>query len=163
MRPYRRERVASAVRTVVSEAIAHKLHDPRVEPLTTVTRVDVSADLQIAKLYLIVPGDEAAERRTMAAIQHASGFLQRMVASQLQLRQCPELRFMVDEGAKIARQTMKLLEDNRRNHPERFEAPKDGEEGLVDRADRSAESEVAPKGNEHDGNTSPRLSEGTGE
>jgi ribosome-binding factor A len=119
MRPYRKERIASAIRSIVGSAIAHKLQDPRVSGLTTVTRVELSADLQLAKVYLSVPGESACERKTMAAMRHATGYIRRMVAHQLQLRQCPELRFMIDDGIKGAREVLKLLEENRRGHPER--------------------------------------------
>ena len=84
-------------------------------------RVEISGDLQIARVYLTVPGGEAAERRTLAAVRHAGGYIQRMVASELTIRQCPELRFDIDERAKRVRETMQLLEANRRNRPELFE------------------------------------------
>ncbi len=118
MRPYRKERIANAVRNIVGEAIAHKMHDPRVQPLSNVTRVEVSGDLQLARVYLSIPGGEVAERRSLIAIQHATGYLQRMVAGQLQIRQCPELRFLIDERVKGTLRTMQLLEENRRKYPE---------------------------------------------
>ena len=122
MRPYRKERVESVVREIVSEAIAHRMNDPRVAPLTTVSRVRITGDLTIATVYLTVQGDAQAERRTMAAMQHAAGFLQRMVARQLDIRQCPELRFEVDEAVKRVRETMRLLDENRRSRPEESES-----------------------------------------
>ncbi len=119
-RPYRKERVASLVHEIVSETVAGRLHDPRIAPLTTVTRVEVTPDLLIAKVYFSVLGDDAAERRTITAIRHAGGFIQRQVAQGLSLRQCPVLRFDIDESAKRARQTLALLDQNRREHPEWF-------------------------------------------
>ncbi len=122
MRPYRKEKVASVVREIISDAIAHRMNDPRVAPLTTVSRVRVAGDLTVATVYLTIPGDEAEERRTMAAIHHAAGFLQRMLAGRLDIRQCPELRFKVDEAAKRARETIRLIEENRRNRPDSVDA-----------------------------------------
>ena len=122
MRPYRRERIATAVRNIVSEAIVHKLHDPRIEALSSVTHVDVTGDLQLAKVYLSVPGGDAVERRMMAAMVGAAGYIKRMIAEELQLRQCPELRFFVDEGAKTARRTLELIEENRQASPEVVES-----------------------------------------
>ncbi len=122
MRPYRREKVARVVRRVVSEAIAQRIQDPRVAPLTTVTRVEMTGDLLVAKVYLSVQGAEAAERCTLAALQHAAGFIQRMVAAELPIRHCPELRFQIDEAVKGTRRTMELLAENRRNEPEVFES-----------------------------------------
>jgi ribosome-binding factor A len=109
-RPYRREKIASSVRNLLSEAIAQELHDPRVTPLsTTITRVEVTPDLQLAKVYISVLGGDAAERRTIAALSSACGWMRRYVAAALPMRRTPELRFLLDEGARIARQTMELL------------------------------------------------------
>lgn len=111
---HRKEKLSSLIREVVSEIIARKLNDPRIEPLTTVTRVEMTGDLAMAKVFLSVTADDAAERRTLQAIRHASGFMQRILAGQLAIRQCPQLQFQIDSGAKTARRTMELIEQNRR-------------------------------------------------
>lgn len=116
MRPYRKERVASAIQVIVSEAIGRRLNDPRVARFTTVTRVEVSADLLVAKVFLSVLGDETEEAKTLRAIRHAGGYLQNFVARELNLRQCPELRFFVDAAAKEARRTLQLLDEIRRTN-----------------------------------------------
>lgn len=118
MRLYRREKLASVIRAIVGNAIDQRLQDPRVAPLTTVTRVELTPDLLIARVYVSVPGDDAAERRTMAALKSATGFVQRLVAKSLDIRHCPELRIGVDESLKIARRTMELLKDDVASSPE---------------------------------------------
>ncbi len=80
MRAFRREKVASVIRHIVGEAVVHRLHDPRLTSLTSVTRVEVTADLQIARVYLSVHGGDGAERLTLQAVRHAGGYLQRIVA-----------------------------------------------------------------------------------
>jgi ribosome-binding factor A len=127
MKPYRKEKVGSLVHEVVGEAIAFKLNDPRVQPLTTVTRVVMSGDLLIANVYLSVPGRAADERRTLTAIRHAGGFLQRLVAQQVSLRQAPELRFEIDEAMKTAKRTLELLEEHRQKRPDLFAQPLEGD------------------------------------
>lgn len=119
MRSFRKERVAKAVREIVGGGLMRRLNDPRIELLTTVTRVEMSADLQIARVYLTVPGGDAVERRTMAGVKQATGFLQRMVAAGLSIRHCPELRFELDDSAKIAAKTLSLLDQNRRAFEQR--------------------------------------------
>lgn len=121
MRPYRKEKIARVVLNVISEAIAHRMQDPRLAPFTTVTRVEVSTDLQVSKVYLGVPGGPAAEKKTLTAVRHATGFLRGMLARELAVRQCPELRFEIDESAKRVQHTLELLDHNRRQHPELFE------------------------------------------
>jgi len=118
MRGYRKERVASLVHEIVSETILQRINDPRVSPLTTVTRVQISGDLTIATVYFSVCDDPSVERRTIAALRHAGGFIQRMVAKGLDMRQCPELRFEVDEHLKRVKHTLQLLDENRRRLPE---------------------------------------------
>lgn len=114
MRPFRKERTASVIREIVSETIARKMNDPRMEPLTTITRVEMSHDLLIARIFLSVPGGPAAEKRTIAAVQHASKFVQRQVAREINIRQCPEIRFELDLGIKLAKATLDLIEENRK-------------------------------------------------
>lgn len=147
MRTHRKERIGNVVQQVVSEAIAHRMHDPRIAPFTTVTRVDVTGDLAIARVFLSVQGEDATERRTLAALRHARGFLQREVARELSIRQCPELRFDLDHAAKAARRMFELLEENRRREPELYETAED-------------ESEPAPPGSQQ---AYPPPSNGAGE
>jgi ribosome-binding factor A len=121
MKPYRKEKVASLIHEIVSETIAHHIGDPRVSAFTTVTRVELTGDLLLAKVYVSVMGDEATERLTMAGIHHASGHIQRRVAAGVRLRLCPQLRFHVDEAAKRARQTLEILAENRARNPGLYE------------------------------------------
>jgi len=144
MRGYRKERVASLVHEIVSEAILRRINDPRVSPLTTVTRVQISGDLTIATVYLSILDDPAVERRTITALRHAGGFIQRMIAKGLDMRQCPELRFEVDEHLKKVKHTLQLLNENRRNLPD-LAAAEDGAAAVAD-----AEVEADPADTELD-------------
>ncbi|MEK6798597.1 MAG: 30S ribosome-binding factor RbfA [Planctomycetota bacterium] len=144
---FRKQRVESVVQRVVGEAITHRMNDPRIGPLTTVSRVQLTGDLTIATVYLTVLGGAPQERKTIAAMRHAGGYLQRLVAEALQLRQCPELRFEIDETARKVKETMLLLDENRRKRGEEpvasapggdaHEDPldPDGAEGLQDEID----------------------------
>lgn len=117
MRPYRKEKMGSSIRDIVSETITQRLQDPRISPMTTVTRVELSNDLLAASVYVSVMGSEADERKTFAGIQRAAGYIQRTVAHELRVRHCPRLDFMIDESAKIARETMTILDQNLRENP----------------------------------------------
>lgn len=123
MRQYRKEMLASVIRNVVGTAITQRLHDPRVEPLTTVTRVELTSDLLVARVYVSVPGGDVAERRTTAALHSAAGFVQRLVAQELTIRHCPEIRFAIDEALKIARRTMALLDEASTDEPSESQIP----------------------------------------
>jgi ribosome-binding factor A len=147
MRPYRKQKIASLVHKIISDAIAHRLQDPRVSPLTTVTRVEMTNDLLIAKVYLSIQADASAERRTLIAIRHAGAFLQRLLAGALTLRHCPELRFEIDEAAKGVRRTLELLAENRRREPELYEGEESGETVGLGEAEPSDAGDPGPAAN----------------
>jgi len=110
MKSHRPERIAHVVREVVSDAIATKLSDPRIAPFARVTRVDMSADLEYAKVWISVLGEEKVQRRTIAGLQSAAGLVQRMLAKDLTLRHCPRLSFHLDESIKRAAETIRLID-----------------------------------------------------
>lgn len=110
MKSHRPERIANVVRDVVSEAIATKLSDPRIAPFASVTRVEMSADLEYAKVWISVLGEEKVQRLTIAGLQSAAGVVQRMLAKDLTLRHCPRLSFHLDESIKRAAETIRLID-----------------------------------------------------
>ena len=112
MKSHRPERVANLIRQGVSDAIANKLGDPRSGPLSTVTRVEVSGDLEFAKVFVSVMGEAGAGRRTMAGLNSATGTVQRMVARRLSIRHCPRLSFHLDESIRRAAETNRLIDES---------------------------------------------------
>lgn len=136
MKSFRPERVAHVVRSVVSEAITSRLNDPRIEPMSSVTRVEVSPDLEHAKVFISVLGEAKVQRRTLAGLQSARGFVQRLVAQELATRVCPHVSFQLDESIKKGFETLQLIDqvmaENRREP-----GPDEGgeEEGATAEAD----------------------------
>lgn len=95
---FRPDRVADQIRQELSELLTRgDVHDPGIG-FITLTRVTVSADLQVARVYYTTLGDEAARRQTSKALQRATGFFRRRVGDRLQLRRVPELEFHFDES-----------------------------------------------------------------
>ncbi len=133
MKGRRPERVATIVRSVVSDAIATKLSDPRIAPLASVTRVEVSADLEYAKVWISVLGEESVQRRTLAGLCSAAGYVQRLLGSELSIRHCPKISFHLDLSLKKAAETIRLIEEvtsSKRRQPDSEEEP--GDEDLVE-------------------------------
>lgn len=118
MRPYRREKMTSTIRAFLSDAIRDHVNDPRVAPLTTITRVELSADLLSAKVFVTVHGAPPVMRRSLAGLQNAGGHLQRLLAAHLQVRQCPHITFELDEAFLAAQETLRLIESNRTGPPD---------------------------------------------
>lgn len=107
---YRNERLAAVTREVVSDAISNRLSDPRISRFTSVTRVLVSRDLLFADIFVSVMGSESEARTTMKGLASARGLVQSRLARQLNIRQCPELRFHLDQGLKIGLETIRELD-----------------------------------------------------
>ena len=106
----RRERFASALKTVVANLIQTDLNDPRIRGLITVTRVNISPDLRLAKVYVSVLGDEGVVKSTLSGLQHSAGHLQSLLKKHLEFRTCPILDFRLDEELKTSLATMALLD-----------------------------------------------------
>lgn len=99
--------------------IARELHDPGVG-FVTVTRVQVSADLQHARVFYTSLGDQAARTNTARALERAAGFMRRQIGQRLRLRRVPELLFAFDESIghqdRVA-QLLKELADEHAGNP----------------------------------------------
>src|SRR6516164_9308366 len=97
MKTHRLARVAEAIREVASETILFELRDPRVKGVT-VTRAEVSGDLQHAKVYVSVMGTQQEQQLCMHGLRHAAGYIQSKLASRLKTRFTPAIAFVLDEG-----------------------------------------------------------------
>ena len=95
---FRPDRVADQIRQALSELLSRgAVHDPGIG-FITLTRVKVSPDLQLARVYYTTLGDDAARRETAKALERATGFLRRHLGERLRLRRVPELQFQFDES-----------------------------------------------------------------
>src|SRR5438552_7632076 len=110
MKTHRLARVAEAIREVASETILYELQDPRVK-MVTVTRAEVSGDLQHAKVYVSVMGSEREQQLTLHGLKHASGFVQSRLADRLQTRFTPVVTFVLDQGVKNALAVSRILQE----------------------------------------------------
>jgi len=100
MDPTRRaQKLAKIVREVVGMAILRELKDPRVRN-ATVTYVEVSSDLRLAKVHVSVMGDETQQQLTLQGLQRAAGFLQSKLRERVDTRYIPKLVFRLDQGVK---------------------------------------------------------------
>src|SRR5687767_9609085 len=98
MTSHRPDRVGDQIRQELSEMLSRgTVHDPGIG-FITLTRVKVSPDLQLARVYYTSLGDEAARRETARALERATGFFRRQIGERLQLRRVPELKFQFDES-----------------------------------------------------------------
>ena len=99
MKSHRLARVSEVIREVAAEAILFEIRDPRVKGVT-VTRAEVSADLQHAKVYVSVMGSEKDQKLCLHGLEAAAGFVQSKLAKRLTTRYVPHVTFVLDQGVK---------------------------------------------------------------
>jgi ribosome-binding factor A len=110
MKPHRLARVAEVIREVASQTILFEMRDPRIKGVT-VTRTEVSGDLQHAKVYVSVMGTEQEQQLCLHGLRHAAGFVQSKLASRLQTRFTPVIQFILDQGVKKSIEMTRLIHE----------------------------------------------------
>lgn len=108
-------RISEEVRRVVSETIANGIKDPRVNSMTTVTKVEVTRDLSFAKIYISVLGDDKEKQETIAGLDNAKGFIRREISHKIDLRYAPEPIFYLDESIEQSIYMSKLIDKVNKN------------------------------------------------
>ncbi|PWA13546.1 30S ribosome-binding factor RbfA [Pueribacillus theae] len=106
----RANRVAEQIKQELTEIIDRRLKDPRIG-FVTITGVEVTGDLQQAKVYFTVLGDEEKKAATLEALEKASGFIRSEIGSRIRLRKTPELLFLFDESINYGNRIEKLISD----------------------------------------------------
>src|SRR5678815_4814408 len=95
---YRPDRVGDQIRQELSDILSRgEVHDPGIG-FITLTRVQVTPDLQLARVYYTSLGDTTARKETARALTRATGFFRRQIGSRLQQRRVPEIEFRFDES-----------------------------------------------------------------
>jgi ribosome-binding factor A len=93
----RPDRVGDQIRSELGQLLTRDVHDPGIG-FVTLTRVHVTPDLHLARIYYTALGDEGARRSSQKALERAKPFLRRQLGSRLRLRRTPELEFVFDES-----------------------------------------------------------------
>lgn len=108
-------RINGEVLRELSNIIHNELKDPRIPLMTSVTAVEVAPDLKSCKAYISVLGNEQVRADAMAGLKSAEGYIRRQLASGLNLRNTPEIRFVADTsieyGVEMSRKIDELISD----------------------------------------------------
>ena len=97
----RKDKVAEEIKREVSLIVQEELHDPRLG-FITITNVDVTPDLRFARIFFSVYGDPEHWKKTQEGLEHASGFIRRMLGERLGLRFVPEIVFQSDHSCEYS-------------------------------------------------------------
>ena len=106
----RASRVGDQMQVELASLLTRNVHDPGIGFLT-ITRVNLSADLQQARVYYTTIGDDKAKRETARALQRATPFLRRQVGQRLRLKRVPELTFFYDESIEQGDRIERILQE----------------------------------------------------
>ena len=108
-------RVNAEVLRELSNILRSGIKDPRVAPMTSVVAVEVAPDLKTCKAYISVLGDEKMQQDTIRGLQSAEGYIRRELARTINMRNTPEIRFIVDQsieyGVNISRKIDEVTRD----------------------------------------------------
>lgn len=113
------DRINSEFQKELAEIIRAEIKDPRVSPLTSVVAVEVAPDLKTCKAWVSVYGDEKAIQDTLKGLQSAEGYIRREIAHRINLRNTPEIRFIVDESIAYGVRMSKIIDDEIAKIPDR--------------------------------------------
>lgn len=104
-------RINMEVQRELSEIIRGGIKDPRIHPMTSVVAVEVTPDLKYCKAYISVLGNEDSAKATIEGLKSAEGYVRRELARRINLRNTPEIRFILDQSIEYGVNMSKLIDE----------------------------------------------------
>ena len=104
-------RINGEVQRELSNIIRGEIKDPRINPLTSVVAVEVAPDLKTCKAYISVLGDEESQAKTLAGLKSAEGFIRSKLAKTVNLRNTPEIRFVLGQSIEYGVKMSKMIDE----------------------------------------------------
>lgn len=104
-------RVNTEVQRELSNILRAGIKDPRVAPLTSVVAAEVAPDLKTCKAYISVLGDEKAQQDTIKGLASAEGYIRRELARTLNMRNTPEIKFVLDQSIEYGVNMSKKIDE----------------------------------------------------
>ena len=114
-------RINGEVMKELSLIIRQEIKDPRIHMMTSVTSVEVAPDLKTCKAYISVMGSDEEKKDTIAGLRSAEGYVRRQLAKRLNLRNTPEIQFVLDQSIEYGVHMSGLIDEVNKETPERDE------------------------------------------
>lgn len=111
-------RINGEVQRELSNVIRGEIKDPRINPLTSVVAVEVAPDLKSCKAYISVLGDKESQAATLEGLKSAEGYIRSKLAKNINLRNTPQLLFVLDQSIEYGVNMSKLIDDVNRQQGE---------------------------------------------
>lgn len=103
-------RINGEVQRELANIIRSGIKDPRINPLTSVVAVEVAPDLKTCRAYISVFGDEESQKATLEGLKSAEGYIRRELARTVNLRNTPEIRFILDQSIEYGVNMSKMID-----------------------------------------------------
>ena len=120
-------RINAEVQKELSNIIRGEIKDPRIHPMTSVMAVEVAPDLKTCKAFISVLGSEESKQSTIKGLKSAEGYIRRQLAKNLNLRNTPEIRFILDESIEYGVNMSRLIDDVIKHDHSKDTESEDGE------------------------------------
>lgn len=104
-------RINGEVLKELSNIIRSEIKDPRINPMTSVVSVEVAPDLKTCKAYISVLGDEQSQKDTITGLKSAEGYIRRELARTVNLRNTPEIKFILDQSIEYGINMSRLIDE----------------------------------------------------
>ena len=104
-------RINGEVLKELSSIIRGEIKDPRIHPMTSVMAVEVAPDLKTCKAYISVLGNDEAKKATITGLKNAEGYIRRQLEKNLNLRNTPEIRFILDESIEYGVNMSRMIDE----------------------------------------------------
>lgn len=111
-------RINNEVLKELSNIIRAEIKDPRINPMTSVVAVDVAPDLKTCKAYISVLGDVESQNNTIKGLKSAVGYIRNLLAKNLNLRNTPEITFILDQSIEYGVNMSRLIDEVNGNDKE---------------------------------------------
>ena len=108
---HKNQRINGEVQRELSRIISREIKDPRINPMTSVTSVNVTPDLKFCKAFISVLGDEESANDTIMGLESANGFIRRELARSINLRNTPEITFVLDNSIEYGINMSKKIDE----------------------------------------------------
>ena len=129
-------KINDEVRRVLAQIISGGIKDPRISPMTSVLAVEVAPDLKTCKVWVSVYGDDLKKQETMEGLNSASGFIRGELARRVNLRNTPQLRFILDDslayGVEMSRRIDEVRAADLRAEEMRDEQPEEVSDQVLE-------------------------------
>ena len=114
----RSERVAEAIRRLAAEIIHSQLQDPRIRGLVTVTKVEITPDLRLAKIYYTAMCEDKKKKLLACGLKSAKNYIRRRIADELKLRYAPDVLLKIDENVEYSKRIDNILDKLKKEAPD---------------------------------------------